>query len=804
MSQYITFPTHKDGNTLDLVFTNNENLIHECSPIPILPSTSHHNIVMVSTTLKVNNLAYDDDQPEPRSNFNTLNFFSEEIDWNKLKNELSQINWKEELCSNDPQEILSSFNQMCYETCKKQIPVRTTKTSKEKKSKVERYRCSLSKRRRKLTKRLIKSTSQTKKAKITRELLQIEMKLQKSFKESKYHMENKAIDSIKRNSKYFFSYARKKSKMKSKIGPLLNAKGELTQRHKEMAEILSDQYLKVFSNPRAEILDTLNENDNGVMVKDISDLDITESELIKAINELSQTAAPGPDGFPAIFLKQCKEELAIPLCILWRKSIENGIVPEDLKSCTITPIHKGGSRSIAANYRPVALTSHVIKIFEKILRSHIVKHMDENNLFNPNQHGFRSGRSCLSQLLEQYDLILNILDEDANADVVYLDFSKAFDKVDHTIVLNKIKKLGITGKIFQWLKSFLTGRKQSVMVNGVKSKSQNVISGVPQGSVLGPLIFLILIGDIDKEVKHSFVKSFADDTRATKLVRTNEDIALLQEDLQQIYKWTDDNNMKLNDVKFELLRYGPNQLIKDQTKYTSPSGENIESKGVVKDLGVLMSNDCSFKDQITAIIEKAKNLISWILRTFSSRSFKCMITLYKSLVVPIIEYCSVLWSPNTVCLIQRLEEIQKSFLRKINGTSNNYWECLKQTKMYSLQRRRERYRIIYVWKVIEKIVPNVNNSINTKENPRLGRMCSSSFSKKTTSKYRVSTLAVQGVKLFNAMPKSIRNLKNISIEKFKNALDSYLKSIPDEPQIHGYTGCRRAISNSIIHMKNVC
>ena len=125
--------------------------------------------------------------------------------------------------------------------------------------------------------------------------------------------------------------------------------------------------------------------------------------------------------------------------------------------------------------------------------------MDENNLFNPNQHGFRSGRSCLSQLLEQYDLILNKLDEDANADVVYLDFSKAFDKVDHAIVLRKIKQLGIDRKLLQWLKSFLTERNQSVLVNGVTSESQHVISGVPQGSVLGPLIFLILIGDIDKD-----------------------------------------------------------------------------------------------------------------------------------------------------------------------------------------------------------------------------------------------------------------------------------------------------------------
>ena len=162
--------------------------------------------------------------------------------------------------------------------------------------------------------------------------------------------------------------------------------------------------------------------------------------------------------------------------------------------------------------------------------------MNDKDLFNKNQHGFRSGRSCLSQLLEQFDLILNILDDDANADVIYLDFSKAFDKVDHQIVLQKIKQLGITGNIHHWLKSFLTDRYQSVVVNGVKSDPQRVISGVPQGSVLGPLIFLILIGDIDEEISYSDVKSFADDTRATMAIKSACDVQLLQGELNKIYE----------------------------------------------------------------------------------------------------------------------------------------------------------------------------------------------------------------------------------------------------------------------------
>ena len=279
----------------------------------------------------------------------------------------------------------------------------------------------------------------------------------------------------------------------------------------------------------------------------------------------------------------------------------------------------------------------------------------------------------------------------------------------------------------------------------------------------------------------------------------------MQSDLDKIYEWTDQNNMELNDLKFELLQYGHNEDIKMQAKYTSPSGTVIETKDAVKDLGVYMSNDCSFKKQIEHVIEKAKNITSWILRSFSSRSKNVMLTLYKTLVIPILEYCSVLWNPNVVSLIQRLEDVQQSFLKKINGAQKNYWECIKCMNVYSLQRRRERYRIIYIWKIFEGLVPNINGKIISKENPRLGRFCClPQIPTQRISKFQEATLSYQGTRLFNSMPKHIRNMKNVTIGKFKRTLDLHLKTIPDEPQIKGYTGYRRANTNSLIDMKNLC
>ena len=187
-----------------------------------------------------------------------------------------------------------------------------------------------------------------------------------------------------------------------------------------------------------------------------------------------------------------------------------------MKLADVIPIHKGGSQGSASNYRPVALTSHLSKVFEKVVRKFIVAFLEEHNLFNPTQHGFRLGRSYLSQLIDHYDHITQLLEKGENVDVIYLDFAKAFDKVNFQVILRKIKQLGISGKLGRWIYSFLSGRKQSVTVNGIKSCSVDVKSGVPQGSVLGPLLFLVLMGDIDHRVASAFLSSFADDTPSTE------------------------------------------------------------------------------------------------------------------------------------------------------------------------------------------------------------------------------------------------------------------------------------------------
>ena len=225
-------------------------------------------------------------------------------------------------------------------------------------------------------------------------------------------------------------------------------------------------------------------------------------------------------------------------------------------------------------------------MFEKVVRNSIVHHLEEKNLFNENQHGFRKGRSCLSELLAHYDEILTSLENNNCVDTVYLDFAKAFDKVDFVILLEKLKKLGIGGKLGRWIYSFLNGRYQRVLVNGCPSKPTEVKSGVPQGSVLGPVLFLIMIYDIDHQITASSVRSFADDTRITKTVNDVHNATELQRDLNKVYDWAEQNNMKFNCSKFELLRYHQKtNPIQDCTSYLSNDGSVIKESKSVIDLG---------------------------------------------------------------------------------------------------------------------------------------------------------------------------------------------------------------------------
>ena len=646
---------------------------------------------------------------------------------------------------------------------------------------------------------------------------QIDIELIASHEQEIKNREARAVEKIAADPKYFYNYARTLSKVKTPIGPLTDGENIVSD-PKGMSEILRKQFESVFNNENSEQPIDVESLLQDYGPRCLEDLEFTEDDIEESIMKIPLNSAPGPDGVPALLLRRCAAVLKRPIFMLWRKSLTAGRLPHCMKISVVTPVFKGGNRGLAENYRPISLTSHLCKLFERIVVTALVSYLNKADLFNKNQHGFRSGRSCLSQLLEHHQEILNALENGAGIDVVYLDFSKAFDRVDYKILLYKLKAIGITGNLLRWLAHFLTGRQQKVKVCQQLSSEGPVLSGVPQGSSLGPLLFLILIADIDSCVNHVRVSSFADDTRFLKQILNDGDCFKMQEDLMGVYKWAEDNKMKFNSSKFELVSYSARMRdlheinetlgVFNYPQYFDADGKLINSVSTVKDLGVLLTCDASFQKQIDECISRGSRQAGWILRAFRTRDIEPMTILYRSLVLPHLEYCCQLWSPSTIGLIQRIEGIQRSFTAKIIGISHmNYWERLKHLGLYSLERRRERYLIIYVYKIIQGLAPNFQNErykLKCTYSERRGRsVCIPNINTRASASSVTMverSFPVKGPRLYNVLPAKIRNLE-CSADTFKRHLDEFLKNIPDKPCIPAYQ--QTASNNSIIEQLNV-
>ena len=353
------------------------------------------------------------------------------------------------------------------------------------------------------------------------------------------------------------------------------------------------------------------------------------------------------------------------------------------------------------------------------------------------------------------------------------------------------------------LAKFLSDRFQIVACDGVKSSKAEVISGVPQGTVLGPVLFLILILDIADNVSEGTrVTSFADDTRASRGIKTSLDPVQLQKDIETIYQWAKDVNMEFNGDKFESIRYWPNKDLREQFdeefEYVNEEGISIEEKDCLKDLGVLLSNDLTFSKHIDKTVKTCNKTIGWVMRTFKTRSQHIMKVLWNSMIQSRLDYCSQLWSPSLQSEIARIEEVQRTFTKRIDGMESlPYRERLAKLKMYSQERRRDRYRCIFVWKVSMGLISGYNLEFRG-EGTRRGRECEVAeivrSAPSAVMKARENSLSVKGARLSNLLPAEVRNITSDKVRHFKTKLDEFLKDIPDEPDLP-----RAAESNCLLH-----
>ena len=286
-------------------------------------------------------------------------------------------------------------------------------------------------------------------------------------------------------------------------------------------------------------------------------------------------------------------------------------------------------------------------------------------------------------------------------------------------------------------------------------------------------------------------------------IQTVEDCSVLQSDMQVIYSWARDVNMHFNGDKFECMRLWPKPSNAPDFDYLGPNGEVIEVKPSLKDLGVHLSSDLSFKLQVEKTVSASSKLAGWGLRTFRRRSLGTMKTIWKSLIQPKLDYCSQFWSPGDQESINRLESVQRHFLSQVTGEGSSfigYWDRLREFKVYSQERRRERYMVIFLWKISQGMVHGYNvefTSVCGRRGrtalPRAVVQSSSSLVRQA----REASIGVKGARIFNLLPASVRNMDSDNVDMFKKCLDSFLSQVPDQPTVAGYG--RAAESNSLLH-----
>ena len=581
--------------------------------------------------------------------------------------------------------------------------------------------------------------------------------------------ESKIVKNLKYNCKPFFHYLNSQKKSNSHVTKLKKDDGKVSSSATESVEILANHFHSVFKDeqfgPLPEHCYQSRNISGRTCNKDmptINDLFEMVSKLLAGLNEYKSM---GPDRMPPKLLKtlSADTEFVYAVAQLMFKCIECEEIPSMWKLAYIIPVHKKkGSYLDADNYRGISLTCILSKIYEKILVDYILDEM--SHTLSPHQHGFRKGKSCLSNLLETMEQILNNLNNNQAVDILYFDFSKAFDSVSHSKLMLKLENLGLSAKIRNIIKDLISERKFQVKVGDVFSSVKCVLSGILQGSVIGPLLFLIFIDDLPG-LLNCCTKLFADDL---KILANPNDLSTTATDLETLELWQETWSLRFNLEKCKVVHVLQNDEETCLTTYPFLDA-CISSAVEEKDLGVVFDGKMDFNQHIHNCIQKAKSKFGWLKRELICRDAEVFLPVYKQLIRPHLEYCTQVWAPppehGNWSLIMNIEAVQREVTKIISGLENfSYKERLDSLKLTTLLERRMRGDLIEAYKILNGFADYGKNWFNISE--RTGKLL---LDVNKGQKRNFFTNRV--VKYYNRLPNNVK--MSTTINMFKNRLDHF-------------------------------
>jgi len=748
--QLVDSPT-RNNNILDIFATNRPSFTAECK---VIPGISDHETVHVETQLNI--------AATPVSTRQI--FLWNQTDFHQVNHIMMQhcSEFLTNYSSDTPVEVLwSAFKSICSE-CLDLIPSTLSSKNHFKVPWINTYIKRLSNRKKRAYNKA-RSTGSPSDWSAYRSLKKLSQKeCRKAHNRYLQHLTNPDHDT---NHKRLWSYIKSKRQDNFGIPPLKDSNGTYTS-NESKANVLNNYFSTVFTKENSDNLPTLDSSP----YPSIDPLTITTNGIASLLCGLDMHKACGPDRIYPRLLKETAHNVAPMLTMLYQASLKQHKVPLDWKKALVAPVFKKGNRASPSNYRPISLTCIPCKIFEHVIYSHIFKHLSNHNILSSDQHGFRKCHSCDSQLLTTIDEFSRHLDTGAQIDVILLDFSKAFDKVPHQRLFSKLAHYGIHGPILEWIKDFLTNRSQQVVLNNTTSSSINVLSGVPQGSVLGPLLFLLYINDLPSSVSSS-VKLYADDTLIYRIINTTEDISMLQRDLNILSEWASKWLMCFNPTKCVHLTI--TRKANPLPSCYSIGDSVIQQVNSAKYLGVTITSNLSWSDHITNITNKANSTRAFLQRNLSQCQQSVKSACFITYVRPILEYASTVWSPHQVGDTNRIEMVQRRAARFV---CNNFHRTASVTAMLNqlnwptLQHRRNQAKLHMFYKIINDLISVPHDHLSQTSTTTRGHS-KRYIQLAATSNTYLHSFFPSTIRLWNSLPEEIALSPNFDC--FKLLLDTY-------------------------------
>lgn len=659
------------NNILDLCFSNSELTVN--STLPLSKKDKFH------PPLEINfvNLHFKHLKENPQPHFN---FFKG--DYDSINKYFNEIDWTTTLGVGTVDEAVDAFYDKIYACCSLFVPVSTRNTCypiwySASLIKIIREKYKFHKKWKRTNNPRDRDTFSLLRARQHR----VQNQCFKLFTENTEKL-------IKATPKIFWKYV--KSKRNGSHYPHCFTLGdrEYNDGHNicnAFNEFFDSVFVRTMSSSNSFHMDNTPVSNNAVLTS----IDINVETVRRMLSCLDKSKGPGSDRVPPIFLAQCAESLAQPVSILFRRSLKECVFPVTWKKAHIIPIHKKGPKTKIENYRPISILNSVAKLFEKLVYNSMYTII--SNGISAKQHGFLKGRSTISNLACFTDYVLSNMARGSQVDVVYTDFEKAFDRVNHFILLRKLYVLGIHGDLLRWVTSYLHNRSQCVVVGGYRSDFITIPSGVPQGSHLGPLFYNAYLFDINSCFSHANHLLYADDKKIYLSIKSLDDCELLQSDLNNLYNYYLKNNISISIHKCQCISF---------TRKHSPieyqyhfNGVVVERTELVRDLGILLDSKMTMTNHIDYVTNRAFRSLGFCMRTchpFTNiLSFKIV---YYAYVRSILEYASSIWSPQYAIHINRLERLQRKFMGYLNfkfkNQSASYIENCRLFKLLTLEERR--------------------------------------------------------------------------------------------------------------------